>query len=211
MDSTTNNKDKIKRIKQWLGTGSINLFGLPFAGKDTHGHKLAEWLEGVIISGGDIIRNSKQHQHVHEKVKGGALAPQDEYLRIVLPYFEREELRGKPLILSAVGRWYGEETGIMQAAQASDHPLKAVILLQITEDDLWQRWQAAKELGDRGSRHDDAESAIQTRIDEYNAKTLPVIDFYKQEGLLINIDGTMPKSAVSDEIINQLHARATAE
>ena len=35
---------KIAKIKTWLGTGSINIFGLPMSGKDTQGIKLAEAL-----------------------------------------------------------------------------------------------------------------------------------------------------------------------
>ena len=42
----------IEIITQWLGTGAINIFGLPFAGKDTHGHRLAELFGASIMGGG---------------------------------------------------------------------------------------------------------------------------------------------------------------
>ena len=35
---------KITLIKNWIGTGSINVFGLPFSGKDTVGVRLAEMI-----------------------------------------------------------------------------------------------------------------------------------------------------------------------
>ena len=33
--------DKLAKIKAWLGTGSLNVFGLPMSGKDTVGERLA--------------------------------------------------------------------------------------------------------------------------------------------------------------------------
>ena len=48
--------DKIETIKAWLGTGSINIFGLPMSGKDTQGIKLAETLGAKFLSSGMIIR-----------------------------------------------------------------------------------------------------------------------------------------------------------
>ena len=45
--------DKIEIIKQWLGSGAINIFGIQFAGKDTLGIPLAEKLGAVFISSGD--------------------------------------------------------------------------------------------------------------------------------------------------------------
>ena len=48
--------DRIKTIKDWLGTGSINIFGLPMSGKDTQGIKLAEALGAKFLSSGMIIR-----------------------------------------------------------------------------------------------------------------------------------------------------------
>jgi len=43
-------EEKIVAIKKWLGTGSINIFGLPMSGKDTMGIRLAEALGGKFLS-----------------------------------------------------------------------------------------------------------------------------------------------------------------
>ena len=50
-------EEKLSIIKSWLGSGSINLFGLPMSGKDTQGIKLAEALDAKFLSSGMIIRN----------------------------------------------------------------------------------------------------------------------------------------------------------
>ena len=49
-------EEKFSTIKNWLGTGSINIFGLPMAGKDTQGIKLAEALNAKFLSSGMIVR-----------------------------------------------------------------------------------------------------------------------------------------------------------
>ena len=39
-------EEKFEKIKEWLGTASVNIFGLPMSGKDTVGMRLAEKLDG---------------------------------------------------------------------------------------------------------------------------------------------------------------------
>lgn len=204
------NSSDITAIASWLGTGSINLFGLPYAGKDTHGHELAEFFNAPpVISGGAILRNSTIPQHVKELVDAGFLAPIEDYINIVTPYLSSPEFQGKPLILSSVGRWIGEEQGILGALEASNHPLKAVIFLNIDKSTMLQRWEKSQAEQDRGNRADDAAHLIDTRYEEFQTKTLPVIDFYRQAGLLIEIDSRIPKAEVTQIILQELLKRAS--
>lgn len=195
---------QIDTISHWLGSGSINLFGMPYAGKDTQGKVLADLFNAPLMGGGDILRNSVIPPHVKEKIDAGELAPTDEYLQIVLPYLSKEEFAGKPLFLSAVGRWHGEEEGVIQATNASGHPLKAVIFLTIDEDTLQKRWEAAQTSGDRGDRADDAAHVLAVRLDEFNEKTIPVIETYRQKGLLIEVDGSGSLEDVTAHILGAL-------
>lgn len=192
-----------KQLKNWLGTSSINIFGRPFSGKDTQANMLAKLFNCSVIGGGDIIRNSK-HNNLHNDLKSGLLTPQDEYLKLVLPFLSLDKYANKPLILSSLGRWHGEEPAIMQAASKSKHPIKIVLHLNISESLVYERWQTAKKLGDRGVRNDDNPDSIKTRLSEYTNKTLPVLDYYKKRNLLIEIDGAQPRSQVSKEIIQKL-------
>jgi adenylate kinase len=199
---------KIETIKTWLDTGSINIFGLPFAGKDTHGKELAEMLDGVVIGGGDIIRSNKEFALINDHINTGALAPTEDYMRIILPYFSKPEFKERPLILSSVGRWHGEEAGVLEASAAAGHPLLVVIYLNISVEELRKRWQAARDGGDRGERRDDAEQVLDKRIDEFQTKTIPVINFYRDQGMLIEVNGLAPVEEVTNEILRQLMARA---
>ena len=201
---------EIETIKQWLGTGAINIFGLPFAGKDTHGHKLAELFDASIMGGGDILRNSAIPPRVHQIMVTGALIPTNDYIDIVVPYLSKKEFTGRPLILSSVGRWHGEEPGVISAAKAADHPIKAVVFLSVSEDVARQRFINSLEDEIRGDRADDSEDKLETRFAEFRNKTMPVIDFYRDKGLLIEIDGNPPKSDVHQAILQGLLKFATA-
>ncbi|MCA9334478.1 hypothetical protein KC963_05500, partial [Candidatus Saccharibacteria bacterium] len=98
---------EVEVIRKWLGTGSINIFGMPFAGKDTQGKILSDMLDCPLLGGGDILRNSVIPDHVRAAQKKGLLIPTEDYINIVLPYLGQEAFRGKPLVLSSVGRWHG--------------------------------------------------------------------------------------------------------
>ena len=124
-------EEKISTIKTWLGTGSINIFGLPMSGKDTQGIKLAEALNAKFLSSGLIIR-AKEAETKQEYSEHGALIPTNVFYEWVLPYFERPDLFEYPLILSSIGRWAGEETEVMSIAAGAGHHIKAVILLAAT-------------------------------------------------------------------------------
>lgn len=198
---------EIQRLKKWLGAGSINIFGRPFAGKDTQGKILAEIFGGVLMGGGDILRGSTIPDRVKDIMHAGHLIPTDDYINIVLPYLQQNEFNEKPLILSSVGRWQGEEDSVISATKKSGHELKAVIHLSLDEDSVKLRWQSKKNTDDRGARHDDSLEVLATRLDEYREKTLPVIEHYRRIGLLIEIDGTQPAEAVTDEILRALASR----
>jgi len=201
-------EDKIKTIKEWLGTGSINLFGLPMSGKDTQGIKLAKALNAKFLSSGMIIR-AMEKAYKKDYSSNGNLTPSNLFYEWVLPYFERRDLFDYPLILSSIGRWHGEEDQVMSVASGAGHEIKAIIILSVSEADVEKRFKEAKILNDRGSRADDKDFTIfKTRLQEFRTKTVPVLKYYQALGLLINVNGDQPREAVFNEIIDKLYAKA---
>lgn len=195
-------------IKKWLGTGSINIFGPQYAGKDTQGNKLVEMLDAApLIGGGDILRSSVIPEHVKDIMNQGQLIPTKDYIEIVLPYLAQPAFANKPLVLSAVGRWHGEEKGVLQATTESNHPLKAVVYMKLAEEVIWSRW-VANNSRNGGLRQDEAKHALEMRLEEFRQKTLPVIDFYCELGLLIEIDGDQTPEKVFGDILNALYKKA---
>lgn len=202
-------EEKIATIKNWLGTGSINIFGLPMSGKDTQGIKLAEALGAKFLSSGMIIRAMEQETRKKLSDKG-ALIPTNLFYEWVLPYFERRDLFDYPLVLSSIGRWYGEENQVMSVAEGAGHEIKAAIILNISEADVEQRFEEAKVLNDRGERADDKDLKIfKTRLEEFREKTMPVLQHYNALGLLIEVSGNQTREAVFEEIIEKLYRKAS--
>ncbi len=202
-------EEKISKIKSWLGTGSINIFGLPMSGKDTQGIRLAEALEAKFLSSGMIIRamEKETRQNFSER---GELIPTDLFYEWVLPYLERRDLFDYPLILSSIGRWAGEEDQVMSVAAGAGHEIKAAIILNISEADVETRFDSARILNDRGSRKDDKNLEIfRTRLKEFREKTLPVIQHYQTLGLLVEVNGDQTREAVFNEIVEKLYQKAS--
>ena len=199
-------EEKVAKIKEWLGTGSINVFGLPYSGKDTVGLRLAELIGAKFLSSGLILRAAeKEDKELAKELAAGNLAPTDTFRRIIMPYFSRNDLADFPLVLSSVGRWEGEEYDIMDSAAKANHDIKAVILLNISEDETKKRWEAARVLGDRGERSDDREKGIlDNRIHEFIEKTMPVIETYRKRGLLIPVHATGDRDIVFNSVIDEL-------
>ena len=172
--------EKIAEIKDWLGSNSINVFGLPYSGKDTVGIKLAELIGGKFLSSGLILRAYQENDRsLSEDMNRGALVPQDKFKDIVLPYFSREDLAGYPLVLSSIGRWNGEETSVMQAASEGGHPIKAVVLLNVSEVEVRTRWEVSQ-------------------------ITMPVIEFYRKLNLLVPVEAVGTKDEVFNAVVDSL-------
>jgi adenylate kinase len=196
--------DKLAKIKSWLGTGSLNVFGLPMSGKDTVGERLAKDLGAKFLSSGIIIRAFEAEQN-QNMTGSGQLIPTNTFYDIILPYFSREEMKDDSLILSSVGRWSGEEDKIMEAAKNGGHEIKAVVLLDLTEADVKSRFEAAKRLNDRGERADDANLEIfETRIREFNEKTVPVLNHYDELKLLIRVPADGSRDEVYSSVVDKL-------
>ena len=199
--------DQLSIIKNWLGTGSINFFGLLYSGKDTIGGKLAEHLGAKFFSSGDILRSSMSllTPEAAKITNSGGITPTDEFSALVPPYFAQPEIANIPLILSMVGRLPDEVNFIREVAASSGHHIKAVVNLFITEQMVITRWEAAKNSTHRAGRADDRTlETVLHRIEEFKQNVLPSIDIYRKLGLLIEINAEPDRSTVLASTIESL-------
>lgn len=208
-------ESKIRIIKQWLGTGSINIFGIQFSGKDTLGVKLAELLDANFLSSGDLVRaaakknSSAEIQQAAIDSEQGILTPTEQFRELIVPHLKDECLMGKPLVLSSVGRWYGEEEVVMQALRESRHDLKAVIVMEISLDEVWRRWELSKDEPRNGGRVDDLDKAkVNKRLTEFREKTIPVIEKYDQLGLSYHVNSEQSREDTLAEVVDHLYQLA---
>ena len=176
------------------------------ADKDTVGIRLAETIGARFLSSGLILRAAeKQDQDLLKEMSAGMLADTNKFRAIVLPYLARPDLKDFPLVLSSVGRWEGEEYDVITAANDAGHPIKGAILLNVSEAEVKKRWEDARIIQDRGQREDDRErKVLDTRIEEFISKTMPVIETYRKRGLLIPVTAHGTKDEVFANTMNAI-------
>ena len=197
-------EDKISAIRSWLGSGAINIFGIQFSGKDTLGVPLAERLGAKFISSGDLVRAAMHNnddpriQQAALDTQTGILTPTDEFRQLIVPHLKDDRLSGMPLVLGSVGRWIGEEEVVMEALAEGGHPLRAVIVLNIPEEEVWRRWEEVKNTRNGGRK----------RLQEFEEKTIPVINKYTSLGIVINIDATGTIEETFNAAVDELYRRA---
>lgn len=207
-------ENKISAIRSWLGSGAINIFGIQFSGKDTLGVPLAERLGAKFISSGDLVRATMHNnddpriQQAALDTQTGILTPTDEFRQLIVPHLKDDRLSGMPLVLGSVGRWIGEEEVVMEALAEGGHPLRAVIVLNIPEEEVWRRWEEVKNTRNGGRQDDQDRSRVAKRLQEFKEKTIPVINKYTSLGIVINIDATGTIEETFNATVDELYRRA---
>ena len=60
-------------------------------------------------------------------------------------------------------------------------------------------------------RADDTEEAVRQRLDLYAAETLPLVPFYRERGLLAEVDGLGSTDEVFDRMLAGIAARQSSD
>lgn len=176
----------------------IILIGIQGSGKSTQGNILSENLSIPYLSSGHIFREMAKEKtplgrYIKETMNAGFLIPDDKTLEIVVEYLGHPEYKGG-YILDGFPR-------TVPQAEAFPNGVDYVVYLKVSDKEaLWRL--AGRD--DGGVREDNTLKAIMKRIDEFHNKTEPVMEFYRQKGKLIEIDGEKEISAISSEILSQI-------
>jgi len=177
------------------------LLAPPGAGKGTQGRRLAEIYGVPHLATGDLLR-----QHVAEGTALGAEAKaymdRGELVpdKIVTSLILNRLTGGKPLrgfILDGFPRSLKQAEDSYEWGQGRRLTFQRVISLAVDRDELVRR---LLERGRQSGRTDDTEETIRHRLEVYEATTAPLLDFYRQRGILAEVDGTGSVEEVTDRI-----------
>ena len=187
------------------------IMGAPGAGKGTQDPSIATHYGIQAITTGDIFRaNVKQKTPLGLKVEAimaaGDYVPDELTEQIVADRLDQDDaqsgflLDGFPRTLHQVGALddYLAERG---------HQLDAVLSLTVDTAALIQRLLKRAQIEGRA---DDSEETIRHRMDVYQQDTSPLIDDYRDRGLLIEVDGDGQIAEVSERIFAALSGVADA-
>jgi adenylate kinase len=187
---------------------NIILFGPPGAGKGTQSGNIARDFHFVHLSTGQILRTLVEEdtaigQLIRKFIDRGYLVPDD----IVLRELFREALRhqNRPgLIFDGFPRNVNQAEVLDQMLEKKGMPVSMVISLEVTQDELYRRIMGRA--ADSG-RSDDVEEVIRQRFRTYEEETLPLQEYFRRSGRLVNVSGMAPVAEVYREINKQISIR----
>jgi adenylate kinase len=178
------------------------IVGPPGAGKGTQAARLASAFGIPAIATGDIFRHNIADKtalgiEVKAIVDAGDYVPDSLTNALVTSRLEQEDAREGFLL-------DGYPRTLDQVVASKGQSLDAVIRLVADQEEVVSRLR--KRAVDQG-RVDDSEAAIRHRQEVYARETTPLIEVYRDKGLLIEVDGLGEIDDVSTRISDALSAR----
>jgi len=209
----------------------IVLLGAPGAGKGTVAKQLTAYDGSVQISTGDILRNAvkaktKLGMEAEGYMERGELVPDKLIMDIMEARLQESDCK-KGFLLDGFPRTIPQAEALKKLLGRLNLKLDAVINLDVPRDVILDRLATRRTCSNPECQEiynikskppspdgkclkcgfpvvqlaDETVEAITKRLETYNEKTAPLIDFYKKEGLLKTIS-----SLSSEEIVSQIIA-----
>lgn len=178
----------------------IVLIGIQGSGKSTQGNLLSQKLGVPYLSTGHIFRglakeNTTLGQYIKEVMNKGLLIPDKKTLAIVSDYLKRPEYKNG-YILDGFPR-------TVTQAKEFKNKLNAVVYLTVSDKEAL--WRISFRAGEK--REDETLQAIRKRIELFHQHTKPVLAFYRQKSILIEVNGEQAIEKIHEDIIKQLKSR----
>lgn len=208
------------------------LLGAPGAGKGTMAEKIKEKYNIPHISTGDIFRdNLKRETELGLRAKAymekGELVPDDLTCEIATTRLLDDDCK-KGFFLDGFPRTVYQAEKLDEFLTAHDEKLDCVIQLVVDNDLLIKRLTGRRVCkacgatfhvvtipskeegicdncgGELIQRLDDTEETAVNRLKVYDEQTAPLVEYYKEKGLIVTIDGAGSPNEVFDSIVKAL-------
>lgn len=181
------------------------MFGAPGAGKGTHATLIAEKFNMIHISTGDLLRQEVAQAtplglRVKEIMEKGDLVGDDIVIRLVDQTLAKTK---EGVILDGFPRTVEQAKALDLMLTIHSKRLDHVISIDIPRDELIRR---IHERALVSNRSDDNEVTINHRLEEYETKTKPVLNYYTESGILTSVDGSGEIEQTHDRICQVLNA-----
>ncbi len=169
--------------------------GPPGSGKGTQAQILSHAHQIPHISTGDILRAAVGEKtdlgnQAKAYMERGELVPDSLLLDLVRDRLTQPDAVESGWILDGFPRNVAQAEFLDHLLDDIQQECKAAISLEVADQHIIDRLQG------RG-RSDDAQDTITRRLEVYRNQTTPVIDYYRERGRLIAIDGNLPIDSVA--------------
>ena len=212
----------------------IIMLGAPGAGKGTQAKKIAEKYQIPHISTGDIFRaNIKGGTELGMKAKTfmdqGMLVPDEITIGMLMDRIGQEDcING--YVLDGFPRTIPQAESLTKALAERGEKVDYAINVDVPDENIINRMSGRRACLGCGAtyhitfnppvkegicdtcgqelvlRDDDKPETVKKRLDVYHQQTQPLIDYYKNEGILAEVDGTKDMEEVFQDIVNILGA-----
>ena len=178
------------------------LIGAPGAGKGTQAQLLAKRFGITHISSGDLLRQHvRDHtsigQTIEQYVGNGDLVPDSVVLDMLRkPVVEAVETGG--YVLDGFPRTVEQARASFQVAHALGVEVQAAIHLRVPRHELVRR------LLSRGRGSDDTEAVVEHRLQVYEERTVPLLQYYADREWMFTVNGAQPPDTVHEDIVARL-------
>ena len=210
----------------------IILLGPPASGKGTQAARLEDKLEIPHVASGDLFRyNLKNETELGLKAKTymdkGELVPDDVTIAMVLDRLSREDCDDGAL-LDGFPRTIPQAEALNRALAEEGESIDLVLNIQVPEDVLIKRvtgrrlcrqcgasyhleYKPPEEPGvcdkcggELYQRDDDTKETARKRLEVYREQTQPLVNYYSDKDLLVNIDGDQSIDEVTESLLEAI-------
>jgi len=180
----------------------VVFLGPPGAGKGTQAVRIAERYNVPHISTGDILRAAvKEGTELGKLAKSymdrGELVPDEVIIGIIRERLSQSDVKERGFILDGFPRTIAQAEALDELLKELQLPLDKVIYLNVDDEEI------VKRLLTRG-RADDTEDVIRNRLKVYREQTAPLVDYYTEKGLLVEICGVGEIEEITKKIEESL-------
>jgi adenylate kinase len=178
------------------------------SGKGTQGARIAEIFGIPTVSTGDVFRaniaqGTALGRQVQAIIEAGDLVPDQLTGAVVRDRLAQPDAAGG-FLLDGYPRNLGQVSDLDAFLDERDEQLTAVIELSVPREESIARLELrAAEQG----RTDDTAEVIANRLSIYERETAPILDVYRERGIVEEIDGVGTLDEITDRIVDSLEAR----
>lgn len=188
---------------------NLVLFGAPGSGKGTQSAKLIDRYGLYHISTGEVLRD-----HIARKtplgitaekyISKGHLIPDDLIIELLENVIDEEAKGAKGIVFDGFPRTIPQAEALEKMLQSRGTELKAVVGLEVDEDELIDR---LLKRGQETGRADDNLDTIKNRLEVYHNQTHPLKEYYTQRGQYLPIVGSGTVEEIFHNIVDGIEER----
>lgn len=181
---------------------NIVLFGPPGAGKGTQSAMLIEKYKLIHLSTGDILRGeiaagTTLGKEAKSLIDQGLLVPDTVVIGMIQNKLDNNA-DAKGFIFDGFPRTTAQAAALDKLLEERSTAITVMLALEVDDEELMQRLLSRGKISGRSDDQDP--NIIQNRIKEYNNKTAPLKDYYREQNKLRVINGV----GSIDDIFNTL-------